>query len=49
MRYEKSMSSSVFKEQRRMVMIIAILLDQYIKKLEVAINNKGKVKKEKNM
>ncbi len=47
LRYEKSMSSSVFKEPRRMVNDRAILLDQYIKKLEVAINNKRQSKKEK--
>ena len=47
LRYEKSMSSSVFKEPRRMVNDRAILLDQYIKKLEVAINNKRQSEKEK--
>lgn len=47
LRYEKSMSSSVFKEPRRMVNDRAILLDQYIKKLEVAINNKKQNEKEK--
>jgi len=47
LRYEKSMSSSVFKEPRRMVNDHAILLDQYIKKLEVAINNKRQSEKEK--
>ena len=47
LRYEKSMSSSVFKEPRRMVNDSAILLDQYIKKLEVAINNKRQSEKEK--
>ena len=47
LRYEKSMSSSVFKEPRRMVNDRAILLDQYIKKLEVAINNKTQSEKEK--
>jgi len=41
------MSSSVFKEPRRMVNDSAILLDQYIKKLEVAINNKRQSEKEK--
>lgn len=47
LRYEKSMSSSVFKEPRRMVNDRAILLDQYIKKLEVDINNKRQSEKEK--
>lgn len=47
LRYEKSMSSSVFKEPRRMVNDRVILLDQYIKKLEVAINNKRQSEKEK--
>ena len=47
LRYEKSMSSSVFKEPRIMVNDRAILLDQYIKKLEVAINNKRQSEKEK--
>ena len=47
LRYEKSMSSSVFKEPRRMVNDRAILLDQYIKKIEVAINNKRQSEKEK--
>ena len=47
LRYEKSMSSSVFKEPRRMVNDRAILLEQYIKKLEVAINNKRQSEKEK--
>lgn len=47
LRYEKSMSSSVFKEPRRMVNDRAILLDQYIKKLEMAINNKRQSEKEK--
>ena len=46
---KKSMSSSVFKEPRRMVNDRAILLDQYIKKLEVAINNKRQSEKKKNM
>lgn len=47
LRYEKSMSSAVFKEPRRMVNDRSILLDQYIKKLEVAINNKKQNEKEK--
>ncbi len=46
MHYEKVMSSSVFKEPIRMVNDRAMILDTYIKRLEVSIQNKKQAEKE---
>ena len=46
MHYEKVMSSSVFKEPIRMVNDRAMILDTYIKRLEVLIQNKKQAEKE---
>ena len=46
MHYEKVMSSSVFKKPIRMVNDRAMILDTYIKRLEVSIQNKKQAEKE---
>ena len=47
LRYEKVISSSIFKDPTRMINDRAILLDKNIKRLETAIQNKKQEQKEK--
>jgi len=47
LRYEKIISSSIFKDPTRMINDRAILLDKNIKRIETAIQNKKQEQKEK--